>query len=465
LWVSTNKGVSKFDPHAETFHNYNVYDGLQSDEFNQDAFFQSNSGEMFFGGINGLNAFHPEQITDNPYRPPVILTDFQLFNQSVAIGKDSVLQKPIWDTEHITLNYDQDVFSIGFSALSYAAPKENRYRYKLEGFDDEWNEVDAKRRFATYTSLPPGHYIFRVLGSNEDGVWNEEGVSLSITVIPPWWETWWFRTVALVVILGLAFTGYRLRVSNIQEHSQELEHQVAERTAQLETANKELESFAYSVSHDLRAPLRHIDGFIEMLEKRTKSSLDEQSQHYMTAISDSANQMGTLIDNLLSFSRMGHSQMSKSQVDFDELIQDVIQEFKLETEGRDIQWEVSPLPSITGDGAMLRLVFVNLVSNALKFTRSRQQAKIEIGCILDNKIEAVFFVRDNGVGFDMNYADKLFGVFQRLHRPDEFEGTGIGLANVHRIISRHGGRTWAEAQVDHGATFYFSLPISEQDKT
>jgi light-regulated signal transduction histidine kinase (bacteriophytochrome) len=240
--------------------------------------------------------------------------------------------------------------------------------------------------------------------------------------------------------------------------NEKLEQRVAERTALLETANKELDAFAYSVSHDLRAPLRHIDGFVGMLRERLKTALDDQSRHYMAVISDSANKMGTLIDDLLSFSRMGRDEMFKSQVDLNELVQDVIQEFKPEARGRDMQWEVSPLPLVTGDQAMLRVVLVNLISNALKFTRPRKIARIEIGCERKDETEVIIFVRDNGVGFDMNYVEKLFGVFQRLHRQEDFEGTGIGLANVRRVISRHGGRAWAEGESDHGATFYFSLP-------
>jgi PAS domain S-box-containing protein len=244
----------------------------------------------------------------------------------------------------------------------------------------------------------------------------------------------------------------------IRRLNEELEQRVLDRTSQLEAANKELEAFAYSVSHDLRAPLRHIDGFLDLLKNGMKTPLDDQSQHYMTVISDAAKKMGTLIDDLLSFSRMGRQEIIKSQVDLGGLVNDVIQEFKPETEGRDIQWKISPLPTVAGDRAMLRIVLVNLISNALKFTRLRPQAEIEISSMPGHETETIIFIRDNGAGFDMNYADRLFGVFQRLHNTDEFEGTGIGLASVRRIINRHGGKTWAEGELDHGATFYFSLP-------
>ena len=222
LWVSTNRGISKFDLRTITFHNYNVFDGLQSDEFNQNAYFQSSSGEMFFGGVNGLNAFYPDQVTSDPYRPPVILTDLQLFNRSVSVSEKSVLTKPIWDTEQVTLNYDQDVFSIAFAALSYAAPAENLYRYKLEGFDEDWNNVDAKRRFAMYTNISPGEYTFRVQGSNKDGVWNEEGVAIKIIITPPWWDTWWFKSGVLITIFTLVFGIYLIRVKSLERSNREL---------------------------------------------------------------------------------------------------------------------------------------------------------------------------------------------------------------------------------------------------
>ena len=228
---------------------------------------------------------------------------------------------------------------------------------------------------------------------------------------------------------------------------------------QLEAANRELESFSYSVSHDLRAPLRHIDGFVKLLEKHSGERLDERGRRYLEIVADSTRQMGTLIDDLLVFSRMSRTELRRSKVALDSLVQEAVDAMQMEVDGRHVIWKIGHLPEVEGDPAMLRQVWVNLIGNAVKYSRSRDPAEIEIGGNAENG-EIVLFVRDNGVGFDMTYVDKLFGVFQRLHHSDEFEGTGIGLANVRRIVSRHGGRTWAEGKVDGGATFFFSLPKS-----
>ena len=236
----------------------------------------------------------------------------------------------------------------------------------------------------------------------------------------------------------------------------ELEQRVAERTTQLEAANKELEAFSYSVSHDLRAPLRHIDGFVDILQTTATEKLDPDSRQHLQTIADAAKQMGKLIDDLLAFSRMSRVKLTKKSVNLKALAQESMRLLQGDMKGREIEWVIGELPTVQADPELLRQVMMNLIDNALKYTRKRPQTRIEIGST-SNDEEIIVFVRDNGVGFDMRYADKLFGVFQRLHRTTEFEGTGVGLANVRRIIYRHGGRTWAEGEVNKGAAFYFSL--------
>ena len=248
----------------------------------------------------------------------------------------------------------------------------------------------------------------------------------------------------------------------LRQVNDELERRVVERTIGLEAANKELEAFAYSVSHDLRAPLRHMAGYGELLQQNASSVLDEKSRRYVTMILDSAKRMGTLIDDLLDFSRVGRADIQKTTVSLEQVVKEALSEIRHETDGRNIVWRIGALPDVIGDRSLLRLVLVNLISNAVKFTRTCAQAEIEIGSADGKKDEVVVFIGDNGVGFDMKYANKLFGVFQRLHRTEEFEGTGIGLATVQRIVNRHGGRVWAEGLVNRGATFYFSVPRSQE---
>jgi PAS domain S-box-containing protein len=242
-----------------------------------------------------------------------------------------------------------------------------------------------------------------------------------------------------------------------EEQIRALNEELGKKAGELEAINKELEAFAYSTSHDLRAPLRHMVGYTELLQKHAATTFDEKGRRYMATILDAAKKMGTLIDDLLAFSRIGRAEAREANVSLEYLVNDVLSEMPA-PDGRKIDWKIRKLPVVYGDGSMLRLALVNLISNAVKFTRTRSRPEIEIGCVEKKNSQAVVFVKDNGVGFDMKYAHKLFGVFQRLHSTEAFEGTGIGLATVQRIIHRHRGRVWAESVVDRGATFYFSVP-------
>jgi signal transduction histidine kinase/HAMP domain-containing protein len=305
----------------------------------------------------------------------------------------------------------------------------------------------------------------------------------------PNYEVSWFETYGRVVqsgepirfqnfsaLMGRWFDVYAFRYGDPQKHQvailftniterkqreeeiRQLNTVLQQRATQLEAANGELEAFSYSVSHDLRAPLRHIDGFANLLHKQAAASLDDQGRRFLATISESARRMGRLIDDLLSFSRMGRSHMQPGAIDQDALVATVVREGRYPA---GVEWQIAPLPRVHGDHAMLRQVWSNLIDNAVKYSSKVPHPRIEIGSQADEPAgEMVFFVRDNGAGFDMRYATKLFGVFQRLHGVAEFEGTGIGLANVRRIVTRHGGRTWAESEPGRGATFYFSLPAN-----
>jgi light-regulated signal transduction histidine kinase (bacteriophytochrome) len=241
----------------------------------------------------------------------------------------------------------------------------------------------------------------------------------------------------------------------------ELERRVVERTGQLDAANKELEAFSYSVAHDLRAPLRHINGFSRILEDEYGPALDATAQHYLKLVRDGARNMGKLVDDLLKMGRLGRQELVCRPTELNSLVESALLDLQPECEGRQIDWRIAPLPSVQCDPGLMKQVFANLLSNAVKYTRNREKAVVEVGQVMSDGAPAVF-IRDNGAGFDQRYAHKLFGVFQRLHHADEFEGTGVGLATVQRIVHKHGGRIWAEAEVDKGATFFFALVADSQ---
>ncbi len=466
LWISTNNGLSRFNPGTKIFRNYDVIDGLQSNEFNVFTAFckSSRTGEMYFGGINGFNVFNPRQIKDNSFIPPVVLTDFRLFRKSVPVGRGSVLEKNINETDSLKLSYIQNNISFGFSALSYVAPAKNQYRYMLEGFDTDWHNVGSKERLAVYTNMPAGSYVFHVQGTNHDGIWNRKGKEIYLEILAPWWQTWWFRSTAIVAFITLVFTIIRLRYKRIQQQHQELEREVTKRTMQLdsaykklESANKELEAFSYSVSHDLRAPLRSIDGFSQILiEEYAHKILDGEGQSYLQRVRSGVQNMAQLIDDMLKLSKVNRGEITILRVNLSSIVKEIAKNLRNSDPDRNVEFVIQDEVVANADKSLIQSALENLIGNAWKFTSKHQKARIEFGIQrIDNK--SVYFVRDDGAGFDSKYTQKLFGAFQRLHDSKEFPGTGVGLATVQRIIHRHGGDMWAEGEVEKGATFYFTL--------
>ncbi len=299
LWIGTINGLAKFNPETETFKNYYRSDGLQADKFSRHTVLKLKSGELLFGGINGFNLFHPDNIYKNPHIPPVYLSDFRLYNKSVSIkDKDSPLHQHISMTDSLVLSHRDNVFTFEFVALNYTKPKQNQYAYKLEGFEENWNYV-GNQRYATYTNLDPGEYTFRVKAANNDGVWNEKGVSLALTITPPFWQTAWFYLLSGLFVIGTIFTIYRMRVRSIREHNKRLEKEVEERTHELKGKNEDLES----ALHELKKTRS------ELVQKAHKAGMADVATgvlHNVGNILNSINVSTSIIDDTIRNTRLGN---------------------------------------------------------------------------------------------------------------------------------------------------------------
>jgi signal transduction histidine kinase/ligand-binding sensor domain-containing protein/class 3 adenylate cyclase/ActR/RegA family two-component response regulator len=464
LWLSTNKGLSKFNPETETFRNYDVRDGLQSNEFNADAAFRNRSGEMFFGGINGFNVFHPDSVKDNPYVPPVVITALKRYNtdvaEGVAIPENGISVKP-----EIKLTYKDDILVFEVAALNFRHSAKNQYAYKLEGLNDRWIQLGAKREI-TFTNLDPGDYTLRVKGSNNDGVWNEEGTALKITITPPWWETWWAYTFYGLLFVG-SILGYirhktqaQAKELALRNKQLEQERQVTERLRQVD---KLKDAFLANTSHELRTPLNGIIGLAESSLADPAAAHSEKMGANLDMIIVSGKRLASLVNDILDFSKLKthHLELQQKPLDI-RVLTDLVLKFSaalLAGKKLILKNEIpQDLPPVDGDENRLQQILHNLIGNAIKFTES---GSVTVSAAEKNGVVEVA-IADTGIGIPPDKFDTIFQSFEQVDASisREYGGTGLGLAITKQLVELHGGTIRVESEVGQGSTFKFTLPIS-----
>jgi signal transduction histidine kinase/ligand-binding sensor domain-containing protein/DNA-binding response OmpR family regulator len=481
LWLATHNGLSRFHPPTKTFHNYSESDGLPASFLNPygaESSWQSQDGELVFGSLNGVTTFYPERLSSSPYIPPVVLTDFQMFNKPVLPGADSPLHKPIWATDSLTLTHTQSIFTLEFAGLSYAAPEKNRYRYRLEGLESEWNEVDSRRRQATYTNLAARRYVFRVQASNKDGVWNEKGVSLTLTVLPPWWATWWFRSLMGLAIASAMLAAHRSRLKGLRLAGVRLEAQVAERTRELEIAkdaaeraNKAKTTFLANMSHELRTPLNAILGFSALV--RDKAGLPEEHRRSLDIVNRSGEHLLGLIDDVLDTAKIeaGHTKLENVSFDVTSLVRDNIDMMcaRAADKGLELFLESSSrVPRfIRSDAGKLRQVLINLIGNAVKFTDHGSVTVCLDAQRIDDRSDILLIleVEDTGIGIVPEDQARIFEVFVQAGHSSSRKGTGLGLSITRQFVELMGGTVSLRSTPGKGSKFRVEVPVEPAEES
>lgn len=492
LWISTSSGLIRMNPKTQEIKSFNTYDGLQNMEFEANSYLKAKDGQMFFGGINGMNSFYPQDIKTNLFVPPVFITDFQLFNKHIFPSDDpkSGLHKDISYTREINLSYKQSSITFSFAALNYITSQNNKYCYKMEGLDPEWS-VPGMDRKAIYTNIPPGEYTFRVLASNNDGKWNQTGAAIKINITPPFWKTMWFKSIVTFLVFLIIYLFYRQRLIRVEKRNALLENQVKERTQELalqanslqvlnvklteqkeheaeareeaEKANQAKSIFLATMSHEIRTPLNGVIGMASLL---AETQLDQEQQEYNETIINSGESLLTVINDILDFSKIESGKMDIEHEEFNlryavEGVMDIFTP-RLAKMSIDLiyEFDINVPKYIIGDSLRLKQILINLIGNAIKFT-SKGEIFVKISVDRHNKdnYQIRFDVHDTGIGIPKDKLSQLFQAFSQVDSSTsrKYGGTGLGLAICTRLVELMNGEISVKSTDGKGSVFSFTI--------
>lgn len=465
LWFSTTGGICRYRINEDKYSVFTKADGLQSNEFRPRSAWLDKEGDLYFGGVNGFSIIHPKRIISNSKIPDVRITGLDLFNQPAKeedIG--APLNHILYKSKELKLNHNQSVLTFHFGVLDYTQSEKNQHAYLLENFDNDWTNCGSRRE-VTYTNLDPGKYVLRIKGANNDGVWNEEGTHLHITVVPPWWASWWFKLAVVFFIAASAFVTYYVRVSALERQKELLEQTVEKRTRELAEINSTKDKLFSIVAHDLRSPFNAILGFTNLLYDNFDSFDTETTRTIMRDLKTSTENAFVLLENLLSWSQSQQNQIKfkPKKIALENYFPKILEEFEtlLKRKNIEIQYQIAKKKTnVYADLNMLSLILRNLITNAVKY--SNAGGKVSVQASVDKTGWVTFCVSDQGIGIAPRKVGSLFklGEHHSVKGTNGEQGTGLGLILCKEFVELHKGKIWVESKLKKGSDFYFTIPKS-----